>query len=81
MLQSLGFREDVVTYLTGTCGIDSLEEIYYLDAEDDVDTMIKGVSPGGTVTTGSVATAFTSRNNGIPVSIRVVSNLKLVFII
>jgi hypothetical protein len=48
----LGLREDLATYLTGTCGIDFLEEIAYLDGEDDVDTTIKGVtSPVGTVTT------------------------------
>jgi hypothetical protein len=53
MLQSLGFREDAETYLTGTCGIDSLEEIAYLDGVDDVDTTIKGITnPGGIVITG-----------------------------
>jgi hypothetical protein len=63
--------------LTGTCGIDSLDEIVYLDGIEDVDTMIKGVTnPGGTATTGSVTTRFTSRNNGIPVSIISVANLK-----
>jgi hypothetical protein len=78
MLERLDFSQDAATYLTGTCGIDSLEEIAYLDGEDDVDTMIKGVtSPGGTVTTGSGTTAVTSRNNGIPVLIRAVANLKL----
>jgi hypothetical protein len=55
-----------------------LEEIAYLDGEDDVDTMIKGImSPVGTVTTGPGATAVTSHNNGIPVSIRAVVNLKI----
>jgi hypothetical protein len=40
--------------------------------------MIKIVmSPGGTIITGSGATSVTSRNNGIPVSIRAVANLKL----
>jgi predicted enzyme related to lactoylglutathione lyase len=43
--------------LKGTCGIDSLDEIAYLDGIDDVDTTIKRVTnPGGTVTTGSGAT-------------------------
>jgi hypothetical protein len=52
MLQRLDFSEDVATYLTGTCGIDSLEGIAYLDGIYDVDTTIKGVmSPGGTLTT------------------------------
>jgi hypothetical protein len=68
----------VATYLTGTCGINSLEEIAYLDGVDDVDTTIKGVTnQGGTVMTGTGVTAFTSRNNWIPVSIRAVANLKL----
>jgi hypothetical protein len=64
--------------LTGTCGINSLDEIAYLEGIDDVDTTIKGVTnPGGTVTTGTRVTAVTSRINGIPVSIRAVANLKL----
>jgi hypothetical protein len=67
-----------VNYLTGTCGINSLDEIAYLGGIDDVDTTIKGVTnPGGTVTTGTVVTAFNLRNNGIPVSIRVVANLNI----
>jgi hypothetical protein len=78
MLQRLGLSEDAATYLTGTCGIDSLEDIAYLDGVDDVDNTIKGVSiPVGTVKTGSGSTLVTSHNNGIPVSIRSVSNLKL----
>jgi hypothetical protein len=57
---------------------DSLEEIAYLDGVDDVDTMIKGVTiSGGTVTTGSREIEVNSLNNGIPVSIRAFSNLKL----
>jgi hypothetical protein len=55
-----------------------LEDIAYLDGVDDVDTMSKGVTcTAGTVTTGSGATSVTSHNNGIPVSIRAVANLKL----
>jgi hypothetical protein len=78
MLERLGFSEAAATYLTGTCGIDFLDEITYLDGIDDMDTMIKGVTnPGGNVTTRSGTTAVTSRNNGIPVSIRAVANLKL----
>jgi hypothetical protein len=53
MLELLGFSEAAATYLTGTCGIDSLGEIAYLDGSEDVDTMIKGVTtPGVTVKTG-----------------------------
>jgi hypothetical protein len=50
MLQRFGFSEAAETYLTGTCGIDSLDEIAYLDGIEDVDTTIKGVTNlGGTV--------------------------------
>jgi hypothetical protein len=74
----LGFSEAAAAYLTGTCGIDSLDEIAYLDGIDDIDTTIKGVTnPGGTVTTGTGTARVTSRTNGIPVSIRAVANLKL----
>jgi hypothetical protein len=78
MLQRFGFSDAAATFLTGTCGIDSLDEISYLDGIDDVDTTIKGVTNlGGTVTTGEGISRVTSRNNGIPVSIREVDNLKL----
>jgi hypothetical protein len=78
MLQRFGFSDAAATYLTSTCGIDSLDEIAYLDGIDGVDTTIKGVTnPGGTVTTGEGTSRVTSRNNGIPVSIRAVANLKL----
>jgi hypothetical protein len=73
----LGFSAAVETCLTGTCGINSLDEIAYLDGIDDVDTTIKGVTNmGGTVMPGMGITAVTWRNNGIPVSIRAVANLK-----
>jgi hypothetical protein len=78
MLERLGFSESAATYLTGTCGLDSVGEIAYLDANEDVDAMIKGVTnPGGTVITGESTSRVTSRSNGIPVSIRAVANLKL----
>jgi hypothetical protein len=78
MLDRCGFSEAAATYLTGTCGIYSLDEIAYLDGIEDVDTTIKGVTnPGGTVTAGSGTTRVTSHNNGIPVSIMTVANLKL----
>jgi hypothetical protein len=78
MLERLGFSESAATYLTGTCGIDSLDEIAYLDGIEDVDTTIKGVTnTGGTVTTGTGNTRLTSRYNGIPVIIREVANLRL----
>jgi hypothetical protein len=53
MLDLLGFSYAAATYLTGTCGVDSLGEISYLDVNEDVDAMIKCVTnPGVTVTTG-----------------------------
>jgi hypothetical protein len=74
----LGFSEAAATYLTGTCGIDSLGEISNLVGIEDVDTTIKGVTnPGGTVMKGTGTKRVTSRNNGIPVYIREVANLKL----
>jgi hypothetical protein len=64
--------------LIGTCGINSLDEIAYLDGIANVDTTIKGVTNlGGTVTAGMIITAVTSCNNGIAVSIRAVANLNL----
>jgi hypothetical protein len=78
MLERLGFSDTAAAYLTGASGIDSLDEIRYLDGIDDVDSTNKGVTnPGGTVTTGTGTSRVTSRNNVIPVSIRAVANLKL----
>jgi hypothetical protein len=78
MLERLGFSEAAATYLTGTCGIDSIDEIAYLDGIENVDMTIKGVTnPGGTVTTREGTSRVTSRSNGIPVSTRAVANLKL----
>jgi hypothetical protein len=78
MLERLGFSDAAEAYLTGASGIDSLDEIRYLDGIDDIDSTIKGVTnPGGTVTTGTGSSMVTPRNNGIPVSIRAVANLKI----
>jgi hypothetical protein len=78
MLTLLGFSEDVATYLMGTCSIDSLDAIAYLDGANDVDTTIRGITnPGEMVTTGSGATSVSSRNNGIHFSIKAVANLRL----
>jgi hypothetical protein len=75
--ERFGFSAAAATYLTGTCGINYLDDIAYLESIDDVDTTIKGfTNPGGTVMTGTGITSVTSRNNGIPVSIRAVANLK-----
>jgi hypothetical protein len=68
ILDRLGFSSAEATYLTGTCGSDSLDEIAYLDGIDDVDTTIKEVmNLVGMVTTGTGSGSVTSRNNGIPV--------------
>jgi hypothetical protein len=78
ILERWGLSEAAATYLRGTWGLDSLGEISYLDTNEDVDAMIKGVTnPGVTVTTGNGTSRVTSLNNGIPVSIREVANLKL----
>jgi hypothetical protein len=78
MLERLGLSDAAAAYLTGASGIDSLDGIAYLDGIDDIDMTIKVVTNlGGTVTTGTGTTRVTSRNNGIPVSIRAVANLKL----
>jgi hypothetical protein len=78
MMELVGFSDAAATYLIGTCGVDSLGEIAYLHVNEDVDAMIKGTTnPGGTVTTGEGTSIVTLRNNGIPVSIRAVANLKL----
>jgi hypothetical protein len=78
MLQRFGFGKAAATYFPGTCGIDLLDEIAYLDGIEDVDMTIKGVTnPGGTVTMGEGTSRVTSRSNGITVKIRAVTNLKL----
>jgi hypothetical protein len=78
MLERLGFSDTAAAYLTGASGIDSLDEIRFLDGIDDIDSTIKGVTnPGGTVTTGTGTSRVTLRSNGIPVSVRAVANLKL----
>jgi hypothetical protein len=78
MLERLGFSDASAACLTGSSRIDSLDEIRFLYGVDDIDSTIKGVTNlGGTVTTGTGSSMVTSRNNGIPVSIRAVANLKL----
>jgi hypothetical protein len=74
----LGVSSAAATYLTGTCGINYLDDIAYLNGVKNVETTIKRVTPpGGTVKTGTGVTSVTSRSNGTPVSIRAVANLKL----
>jgi hypothetical protein len=77
-VELLRFSDAVVAYLTRDCDIDSLKEIAYLDGDDDVENTIKGAtSPGGMVHIWTGTKAVTSRNNGIPILIRAVANLKL----
>jgi hypothetical protein len=58
----LGFSSAAATYSTDTCGINSLDEIAYLDGVDDVDTTIKGVTNlGGMVTTVAGVTSVYTR--------------------
>jgi hypothetical protein len=63
MLERLGFSTATATYLTGTCGINYLDEIAYLDGIDDVDTTIKGVTnPGGTAKATQYGNSSRTRN-------------------
>jgi hypothetical protein len=60
MIEHLDFSSAAVTYLTGTYGIDYLDEIVYLDGINDVDTTIKGImNPGGMAMTGTGSSAVT----------------------
>jgi hypothetical protein len=78
MLDRLGFSDEAEAYLMMDCGIDSMQKGGHFDGDDYVENTIKGVtSPRGTVLVGNGRSAVKSRNNGIPVSIRAVSNLKL----
>jgi hypothetical protein len=78
MLERLGFSDAAADYLTGASGIDSLDEIRFLDGIDDIDSTIKGVTnPGGTVTTGEGRSRVASRSNGIQVLISELANLTL----
>jgi hypothetical protein len=72
----------MAAYFPGTCGINYLDEIAYLDGINNVDTTIKGATnPGGMATTGTGPSAVTLRSNGIPVSTRAVANLKLLCVL
>jgi hypothetical protein len=78
MLERLVFSDATTGYMTRDCDIDSLEDIAYLDGEDDVENMIKHVTrPVGTFHVGTGSAAVTSPNNGIDVYIRAEANLKL----
>jgi hypothetical protein len=47
IIERLGFSSAAATYLMGTCGIDSLDDISYRDGIENVDTTIKCVTNPG----------------------------------
>jgi hypothetical protein len=64
--------------MTRACNVDSLDEVKWMDGEDDVGNMIKRVNrPGGTVTVDTGNEAVTTPNVGLHVSLRAENNLKL----
>jgi len=78
MFVRLGFSSHAASYMTRACGLDSLDEVKYMDTDDNVETMIKRVNrPGGSNTTGTGNNRVTTPNNGFTVSIRAEGNLKL----
>jgi hypothetical protein len=74
----LGFTEDAAKYFTRDADLSSLDEVAYLDGDDDVDNLIKRLNhPGGTTTSGNGIISVTSPNSGYGVSIRSESNLNM----
>jgi hypothetical protein len=64
--------------MTRACNMDSLDEVKWIDGEDDVENMIKRVNlPGGTHTVGTETEAVTTPNVGLKLSLRAEKNLKL----
>jgi hypothetical protein len=78
ILERLGFTREAAGYMTRVCNVDSLDEVKWMDEEDDVGKMIKRVNrPGGTFTVGTVNDKVTTPTAGLQVSLRVENNLKL----
>jgi hypothetical protein len=78
ILERLGFTRESEGYMTRACNVDSLDEVKWMDGEDDVENMIKWVNlPGGTFAVGSGADAVKTTNVGLQVSLRAENNLKL----
>jgi hypothetical protein len=78
MLERLGFTREAAGYTTRACNVDSLDEVKWMDGEDDVGYMIKQVNrPGGAVTVSTGNEAATTPNAGLQVSLRAENNLKL----
>jgi hypothetical protein len=77
MLDRLGFTDNAAKYMPRHAGMDSLNEVSFLD-DGDVDTLIKRVHhPGGTTTVGTGSESVTTPNMGFAVSIRAAANLKI----
>jgi hypothetical protein len=78
MLECLGFTREAAGYMTRACNVYSLDEVKWMDGEDDVESIIKRVNrPGGTFTVGTGTDAVTTPTVGLKVSLRAENNLKL----
>jgi hypothetical protein len=78
ILECLGFTREAAGYMTRACNVDSLDEVKWMDGDDDVENMIKRVNRhGGTFTVGYGNGAVTTSNVGLQVSLRAENNLKL----
>jgi hypothetical protein len=78
ILERLGFTQEAASYTTRACNVDSLDEVKWMDGEDDVGNIIKRVNrPGGTVTVGTGNEEVTTPNVWLQVSLRAENNLKL----
>jgi hypothetical protein len=64
--------------MTRACNVDSLDEVKWMNGEDDVENIIKRInSPGSTFTFGSGNDAVKAPNVGLQVSLSAENNLKL----
>jgi hypothetical protein len=78
MLERIGFTREAAGYMMRACNVDSLDEVKWMDGEDDVENMIKRANgPGGTNTVGTGNEAVTTPNVGFKVYLRAENNLKL----
>jgi hypothetical protein len=78
MRERLGFTREPAGYMTRACNVDSLDEVKWMDGEDDVENMIKRVNhPGGTNTIGNGNEEVTISNVGLKMSLRAKNNLNL----
>jgi hypothetical protein len=71
IIEHRGLTHDAAGYMTRACNVDSLDEVKWMDGEDDVENMIKRVNrPGGTKAVGTENEAVTTPNVGLQVSLR-----------